>query len=66
MTINVNNKQQEINNATSLRELLDINGISLRGIAIAINDIVIIKEEWNSVFLKEEDTVTIIQATQGG
>ena len=66
MTISVNNKQTNIQDAISLENLLASINISPKGIAIALNDMVISKKNWKSTFLKEQDEVTIIQATQGG
>jgi len=37
-----------------------------RGIAIAINNSVIPKINWHNQFLKHNDEVLIIKATQGG
>jgi len=66
MTISVNNQQKNIENTSSLEHLLDSMDIASRGIAIALNDRVVSKCDWKNTFLKEEDHVTIIQATQGG
>ncbi len=66
MTINVNNKPTDIQDRASLENLLESIDIVPKGIAIALNDIVISKKNWKATFLKEKDKVTIIQATQGG
>ncbi len=36
------------------------------GVAVAINDNIIVKSEWQYTKLKENDRVEIIQAVQGG
>ena len=36
------------------------------GVAVAINDDIIVKSEWQYTKLKENDRVEIIQAVQGG
>ena len=36
------------------------------GIAIAVNNQVISKANWQQILLKDQDKVTIITATQGG
>ena len=67
MNIYINNKLQQIKEPSNLNEALhEINIISQKGIAIAINNIVIPKQEWISFLLNENDKVTIIKATQGG
>ena len=37
-----------------------------KGIALAVNDEIIVKEKWNSFEFKENDKITIIKASQGG
>lgn len=66
MTISVNNKEHFIKEHTSLENFLVAMNISIKGIAIAINNVVITKQEWATTFLNNEDDITIIQATQGG
>jgi len=66
MTINVNNQIHTISENISLKTLLTELEVITSGIAIAINNEVIVKESWNNTFLQQEDQVTIIQATQGG
>ena len=66
MTINVNNIPEEIKENSSLKEYLNTKNISVNGVAIAINDMVIRKQEWSVTLLQKDDTITIIQATQGG
>lgn len=45
--------------------LASLNMVS-DGIAIAINNIVIPKVQWDEHFLNEGDKLTVIKATQGG
>lgn len=53
--------------AVSLYDMLNLNGIAdHRGIAIAVNQQVISKSQWDDFKLKENDEVLIIKATQGG
>ncbi len=37
-----------------------------RGVAIAVNNAVIPRQNWEEVYLKENDKVLLIRATQGG
>ena len=37
-----------------------------KGIAVAVNEVVIPKSNWTSFTLKENDKVLLIRATQGG
>lgn len=66
MNIKVNNETQEISNNTTLQALVENIKIQTNGIAIAINNNVIKKNEWDSKILQEEDDVLIIKSTQGG
>lgn len=51
-------------NITGLLEELAIN--AQKGAAIAINNVVIRKDEWSTYQLNENDKIIIIKATQGG
>ncbi len=67
MKIYVNNKLQEIPDQAKITDTLDILKISsLKGIAIAVNNSVIPKTEWETHELLNNDKITLIQATQGG
>ncbi|WP_299103732.1 sulfur carrier protein ThiS [uncultured Tenacibaculum sp.] len=66
MIIKVNESPREISNTSSLQELINELQISTNGIAIAINNSVIKKEDWLSYSLQEDDNVLIIRSTQGG
>ncbi|NJK83890.1 MAG: sulfur carrier protein ThiS [Saprospiraceae bacterium] len=67
MQIKVNDQSYEVQVPFSIENLLaQLEKSSVTGIAIAINDEVIPKNEWNSHFLKEQDDILIVTATQGG
>ena len=67
MNIYVNNKVQEIQGRPKVTDALaSLNIISQKGIAIAVNNMVIPKAEWDNYELQHDDQVTLIRATQGG
>ena len=66
MIIKVNESPREIINTTTVQQLLDELQISINGIAIAINNTVVKKEDWSVSYLQENDNVLIIRSTQGG
>ena len=66
ITIHVNNTPQDIEDQSSINDLLTKLDRSPDGIAIAINREVILKAKWPETLLTENDQVLIIQATQGG
>ena len=67
MNVIVNNKPVTLPDASGIDALLaQLNIPSPQGIAIAVNEQVVPKSEWNSCVLKDNDAVLLIRATQGG
>lgn len=67
MEVHVNHQLQQTAEGTTLSQLLQQLGFGeSRGLAIAINDQVIPKGEWNDYSLRPDDHITLIRATQGG
>jgi sulfur carrier protein len=67
MFIYVNSNRQEFPDLANIKVTLDhLNISSQRGIAIAINNNVVPRQEWETYELQPEDKMTIIRATQGG
>ena len=66
MNITVNNNKQSVKDASSIEAMVVQLEVESKGIAIAVNQTVISKSEWNKTELKENDNITIIKATQGG
>lgn len=62
----VNEKSIEINNDFNILQLLNQINSPQDGIAVAVNNTIILKNSWESKTLLENDNVLIIQATQGG
>lgn len=67
MVLWINKIQQQYEEPLSLLELLEqLQKAQQSGIAVAVNNTVIPKSNWSSQQLQEQDTITIITATQGG
>jgi len=67
MTIWVNKKEHLYNAPLTLVEVLrQLGKAEKTGIAIAVNNSVVPKNNWATLMLKDQDKVTIITATQGG
>jgi len=67
MDVFVNNNTVSLDQGSSLVTALEQNGLnSHRGIAVAVNNLVVPKAQWQSHILKESDKITVIKATQGG
>ncbi|OCB76898.1 sulfur carrier protein ThiS [Flavobacterium crassostreae] len=68
MELKINNQIKQFQaNALSIQELLDIEIPQKQsGIAVAINNTVIPKSDWNQLQLSQSDEILILSATQGG
>lgn len=67
MTIFLNNQAKELSESSSVSALLQLLQLEhMRGIAVAINDQVVPRSNWDTYQLQENDRLTLIRATQGG
>ncbi|MBL4648549.1 MAG: sulfur carrier protein ThiS [Aureispira sp.] len=67
MTIWVNQKEHLYDAPLTLVSLVKQLGKAKKtGIAIAVNNSVVPKDNWDNLMLNDQDKVTIITATQGG
>ncbi len=67
MDITVNQQSYSVLPACSLQQMLS-SGIQpqANGIAVAVNQVIIPKAQWDTYTLQPGDNITIIKATQGG
>ncbi len=69
ITVTVNGEERTVPDGyplTSVLEDLEVDLDERTGVAVAINESVIRRQDWDGVTLSEEDTVEVIQAQQGG
>lgn len=66
MKIYINQKEIEVQDNISVKELLDMQQIAIEGTAIAIDNKMVPKNEWNDRILTDGNKITIIRATFGG
>ncbi len=67
MHVFLNNKPVSIIKEIPIQSFLtEIKIFDLEGMAIAINETVIPKTEWENFLLKDNDAVLLIKATAGG
>ncbi len=67
MEIRINNSVFDVAENCGLMALLEQEGLgATKGIAIAVNDSVMPRDDWERYVLQRNDQVTIIRATQGG
>ena len=55
-----------LDQSVTIEQLIQIQHISSKGIAVAVNQTVIPKTKWDQTIIKENDNIIIITATQGG
>lgn len=67
MKIFINDEIFETKEHILISELLDSAGVqNSRGLALALNEVVIPKSSWHEKKLSENDRILIIRASQGG
>lgn len=67
--VTVNGEERTVPEAyplTALLQDLEIDPSETSGVAVALNESVVRREDWDDVRLAEDDTVEVIQAQQGG
>lgn len=65
MVITINSKEQETQ-SSNLQELSVELQLPGKGIAVAVNNRMIPREQWSNISLQENDKVVIIKAACGG
>lgn len=66
MKVKVNNKEMEFDPSTTLRQLATQLELPNKGIAIAVNNKMISRSEWENYFVQANDAIIIIKAACGG
>lgn len=66
MKISVNNKETEIANGGTLADLAAQLELPAQGVAIAVNNKMVPRAQWNDTILNENDSLVIIKAACGG
>lgn len=67
MKIFINGKEAEVNTDISIENLLRSKNLNHdKGLAVAVNEKIVSKENWEYIKLKENDEVLIFSAIQGG
>lgn len=67
--VTVNGEERTVPDDYPLTDLirdLEIDPEEATGVAVALNESVIRRQDWDDVTLSEEDTIEVIQAQQGG
>ena len=68
MNIKLNGEDALLESEIKLSDFISsqLNGKEPNGVAVALNEMVIPKQKWESVTIKENDSIEIITAVQGG
>ena len=66
MKVQVNNKEMETHPNSTLIQLASQLELPLVGVAIAVNNQMIPRTEWESLSLRENDNLVVIKAACGG
>lgn len=65
MKIRINNKETDVH-AESLLDLAKELSLPERGVAVAVNNRMIPRTDWQQTALKDDDNIVIIKAVCGG
>lgn len=65
MNITVNNQKQAVE-SENLTQLIDELAIETKGIAIALNNKVVARTDWDKTTLSDNDQIIIVSAVFGG
>ncbi len=66
MKVFVNEIEFILNPDAGIKDLLSVRNINPDSIAVAVNEEVVPKNEWEKTGLKEGDRILLIRATHGG
>lgn len=66
ISIKVNNNEVQIEEDFTIQQVLEKINSSKDGIAVAVNNAIVLKNQWSTRNLSPDDNLLIIQATQGG
>jgi sulfur carrier protein len=66
MQIKLNHQIKILPEQFTVQQLIDVVVSNKSGIALAVNNVVVLKNNWLNHELQENDDVLIIKATQGG
>ncbi len=67
MEITFNNQKYQLEEKTSVKHALNTwLGDKQKGIAVAINETLVPKAQWEEHILQADDHILVIKATQGG
>lgn len=66
MEIFINGKSYKFNTALNIQEILDNLEIENKVVAVALNSLVVKKQNWKETFLENGDKIEFLQFMSGG
>ena len=66
MVITINGKSEEIKMQANLYELLLSKGLCLDNLVVEYNSLIVPKQKWQEIILKENDTIEVVSFVGGG
>jgi sulfur carrier protein len=62
----LNGKEENLANAVTVGQLLDMKGCKLNSVIVVVNSSVVRKEDWDNFVISENDQVEIVRIVGGG
>lgn len=66
MNITLNNQAKEVAADTTLQQLIEQENMPMQNIAVAVNNSIVLRNNWATHTLHEGDSIIIIAAAYGG
>ena len=66
MKVVLNGKEIEIDACRSLKDILASENLSIANVAVAVNNKLVLRADWEKTFLAENDKIVVIAAAYGG
>ncbi len=66
MNIILNGKKTELEVAMTVAELLEFKGIELERVIVEYNYDILVKDDWKTTLLNEDDNVEVLRFVGGG
>lgn len=66
MKVKINNEELDFISSTSVSDYIQSLSLPSSGLAIAINNVLVPRNQWETTQFQENDQVIIIQAAYGG
>ena len=66
VTVLVNGEPRTVANSTTVRALLRDPGALRDGVAVALNDEIVLRSTWDATELHDHDNVEVLSAAPGG